>query len=58
MVEIPVMVTNAVINIQEDKTGEAMEVAEGALNMTANQTTDLTVVLSMEMVVDVIAAGL
>lgn len=58
MVEIPVMVTNAVIDIQEDKTGEAMEVAEGALNMTANQTTDLTVVLSMEMVVDVIAAGL
>src|SRR5688572_33050971 len=48
MVEIPVMVTRAVINIQEDKIG-AMEVAEWALDMTAVPTMDITAVPIMDM---------
>src|SRR5688572_642348 len=53
MVEIPVMVTRAVINIQEDKIG-AMEVAEWALDMTAVPTMDITAVPIMDMAVVVV----
>jgi hypothetical protein len=57
MVEISVMVMEAAINIQEDKV-VAMEIVEGALDMKANQTMDITAVLIMDTVVTVDAANL
>jgi hypothetical protein len=59
MVEIPVMVTKAVVNIQEDKIVEATEVAEWAPDMAAAQSLDMAVdETNLQEKVDMVAAVL